>query len=383
MRFFRSNVPVQKSGVVNPTRLSLIASLVLVTLVLLMTWVRYRENEAARDIEAHQTTNAVTHALLHQALSIPANPAFSPNRQDETEGAAEVRREGGKHMLIVQLDTLHATLAQTDNSGLYSQKDAPRLAKSIAQFLPPLRNHIDSALRGTLGGNDNARNTWLIHRGAAASGFAHINQKPFAVVAAPAQRINENGRHEAMAIVILADANEVLAPIVTRLARSSFIEFHTSPASVSQRETMLYQNAGAAVTISWQPSAPGDSRTAGQAAALSALAAFMIGLTSWYMTKRLTESEAQASRLAAEDILTGLPNRMLFVHFLADELQRYHRTGRGLALLYLDFDRFKEINDTFGHDGGDQLIIEASRRIASVLRSGDKLCRFGGDEFGI
>lgn len=81
------------------------------------------------------------------------------------------------------------------------------------------------------------------------------------------------------------------------------------------------------------------------------------------------------------DALTGLPNRRLFRDRLREDLKRVQRTGHQLALLFIDLDRFKEINDTLGHDIGDQLLVEAAERIRSALRASDTVSRQGGDEF--
>ena len=87
----------------------------------------------------------------------------------------------------------------------------------------------------------------------------------------------------------------------------------------------------------------------------------------------------------ATDALTGLCNRAVFVEGLGNRLDhRKRRRGRtGLAVLYLDLDRFKVVNDSLGHMVGDELLLSVSRRLESCLRSGDVLARLGGDEFAI
>ena len=83
------------------------------------------------------------------------------------------------------------------------------------------------------------------------------------------------------------------------------------------------------------------------------------------------------------DALTGLPNRRLFRDRLELELRKAHRTEQKMAVLFLDLDRFKEVNDTLGHDAGDQLLIETARRIGRTVRKSDTVARLGGDEFTI
>ncbi|WP_292931532.1 EAL domain-containing protein [Noviherbaspirillum sp.] len=83
------------------------------------------------------------------------------------------------------------------------------------------------------------------------------------------------------------------------------------------------------------------------------------------------------------DALTGLPNRGLFRDRLEQEIKKAFRTGKSLALLFIDLDRFKGINDTLGHAKGDALLVEATRRITKCVRETDTVARLGGDEFTI
>jgi diguanylate cyclase (GGDEF)-like protein len=98
---------------------------------------------------------------------------------------------------------------------------------------------------------------------------------------------------------------------------------------------------------------------------------------------RLGASEAQAQHLAFHDVLTGLPNRALIDERLTQALARATRQHGQAALLLLDLDRFKNINDTYGHHAGDDLIIEVSHRLTTLLHEADTVGRIGGDEFVI
>ena len=92
-------------------------------------------------------------------------------------------------------------------------------------------------------------------------------------------------------------------------------------------------------------------------------------------------AEEQIKHLAFHDPLTDLPNRLLFQDRLALSVAQTHRAGGGLAVFFVDLDRFKVINDSLGHSVGDQLLREIAGRIQALLWEGDTLARLGGDEF--
>ncbi len=105
-----------------------------------------------------------------------------------------------------------------------------------------------------------------------------------------------------------------------------------------------------------------------------------------YVLSDITErkqAEQQLSDLARLDTLTGLANRSLFYQRLHEALAQAQRTGRMVALLLLDLDRFKEINDTLGHPAGDALLREVAVRLCETMRETDTVARLGGDEFAI
>ncbi|ADE14558.1 diguanylate cyclase [Nitrosococcus halophilus Nc 4] len=96
-----------------------------------------------------------------------------------------------------------------------------------------------------------------------------------------------------------------------------------------------------------------------------------------------SRAEKHVHQLAYHDSLTGLPNRALFRKHLEKLLNRVHSEKRMFAILFLDLDRFKLVNDTLGHDVGDLLLKAAADRIVHCLRSGDMVARLGGDEFTV
>ncbi len=96
---------------------------------------------------------------------------------------------------------------------------------------------------------------------------------------------------------------------------------------------------------------------------------------------KIKRSEEELNRLAYHDALTGLPNRLLLLDRISHAIRRAGRSGAHFALLFIDLDRFKNINDTLGHQVGDELLMAVADRILKRLRAEDTLSRLGGDEF--
>jgi diguanylate cyclase (GGDEF)-like protein/PAS domain S-box-containing protein len=97
----------------------------------------------------------------------------------------------------------------------------------------------------------------------------------------------------------------------------------------------------------------------------------------------IRQHEEELSKLARIDTLTGLPNRRAYQERLEAAVQRPQRTGKGLALMYLDVDHFKQVNDTLGHAAGDVVLTEVARRVKGAVRVTDTVCRLAGDEFTV
>jgi diguanylate cyclase (GGDEF)-like protein/PAS domain S-box-containing protein len=105
-----------------------------------------------------------------------------------------------------------------------------------------------------------------------------------------------------------------------------------------------------------------------------------------YVARDITErkrAERRIRYLARYDALTKIPNRMQFQHLLQQAIARARRVGQGVALLYIDMDHFKEVNDTFGHASGDRVLEALTERLTRVLSSESVLGRLAGDEFAL
>ncbi len=116
---------------------------------------------------------------------------------------------------------------------------------------------------------------------------------------------------------------------------------------------------------------------------LSLLILLIVAIISYLFAESLERAYRESRYQALHDPLTDLPNRALFLDRLEQELVSAERAGRVVAVLFLDLDNFKVINDSLGHHLGDRLLVGVSRRLSNSLRPRDSAARFGGDEFTI
>ncbi|HEY4202939.1 MAG TPA: bifunctional diguanylate cyclase/phosphodiesterase [Devosiaceae bacterium] len=139
----------------------------------------------------------------------------------------------------------------------------------------------------------------------------------------------------------------------------------------------------------WRPDRPGRRTlmetlpVLGTAFLIGALAIFLMAGKLWRSSQAIEDSRMQAQHLANHDALTGLPNRSLFEQTLEQSIPLLSVQGRRLTLFMLDLDRFKQVNDTRGHDAGDELIRSVARRLEQVNPGSLFIARIGGDEFAI
>jgi diguanylate cyclase (GGDEF)-like protein len=159
--------------------------------------------------------------------------------------------------------------------------------------------------------------------------------------------------------------------------------------STNDRAHVDFKDAGGAqvLGLEWAPERPGQAMLAVALPMLLAGIALLIGLAIVFHLRArravegLIASEKRASHLAYHDSLTGLPNRALVSERLALAIANARRSGRSFAVHCIDLDRFKEVNDTFGHHVGDELIRHVARALTDTCRGVDTVARLGGDEF--
>lgn len=152
----------------------------------------------------------------------------------------------------------------------------------------------------------------------------------------------------------------------------------------------LRDETGAVIaTLDWTPQQPGLGLITDALPAVVALFTLMLGLTlALYMRARhartgLELSEKQSAHMARHDALTQLPNRTHFEEMLFEAVLHTAKTAEPFGVLCIDLDRFKELNDTFGHDVGDEALRQAAERIARFAKANDRCARLDGDGFAI
>jgi diguanylate cyclase (GGDEF)-like protein len=157
----------------------------------------------------------------------------------------------------------------------------------------------------------------------------------------------------------------------------SFVPLATGPAG-PRGALVLYQDYAPIASAAWHAVLP----------VVGVLEAVLVGLYLLLLpllrrtSLRLGRQMAEIERLALHDALTGLPNRTLLRQCVDGAIESGEETG-GLAVLLLDLDRFKEINDTLGHESGDELLCAIADRLRRLVRDGDTVARLGGDEFAV
>lgn len=148
-------------------------------------------------------------------------------------------------------------------------------------------------------------------------------------------------------------------------------------------------DASVSTWLTWTPARPGDVMLERFLWALIAVGLLFSGIIVFAVQRlraaavQIALREQEIHRLAGQDELSSLPNRRSFDLAFDQALAGLDRSRSGLAVFLIDLDRFKAVNDTYGHNAGDELIRQVANRLLGVLRAGDTAARLGGDEFGV
>jgi diguanylate cyclase (GGDEF)-like protein len=191
----------------------------------------------------------------------------------------------------------------------------------------------------------------------------------------------------------LVGYRRVTSSMLTELAsRYRVANIHLTseaPSDANARREVRAPDGSVKAWLAWTPDRPGDAvlqQFIWGLACVGLLFAAIFALVVYRLrgaALEIASRERQIQRLAGQDELSLLPNRRTFDLRLDQELAQLDRTGATLAVLLLDLDRFKAVNDTYGHTAGDELIRQVAERLSGMVRLGDTVARLGGDEFGI
>ncbi|MBX3479832.1 MAG: EAL domain-containing protein [Caulobacter sp.] len=227
-----------------------------------------------------------------------------------------------------------------------------------------------------------------------ASTFGSIDGVPYIITASLVQ--NDFGRVRARGRAPVLIAGEALNRDFARLMADRFLlkDLHVHavdnmPDDKGQTSFML-TNGGAPIgRVDWTGHRPGLSLLSRVLPPVISGLILLLALTVSLLlrgrraTRALVASEARARHMAFHDLLTGLPNRAMFNERVAEALDQARRQGARVGVMAIDLDRFKLVNDTYGHGAGDQLILAVAARLNSLCPAGDSVVRVGGDEFVI
>jgi diguanylate cyclase (GGDEF)-like protein len=356
--------------------ISLITSLTLVGMVLVLAWGRANHNDAAASYEASSLVAAATHELSAQTRDLAT-------LADQLAAGAPIRPD---HLRT--FDRIFAVDA-TDNraSDVGSGFDTPALYADFSSQIAPLvaaaRDAAGAGLRGPMDGANPAKTVL----GSPNDGlFIVTGQGAYAasLVEMPPDLAKRTALTEGQPVLIgLKRVSADFLARVSQLAGITTLKVVDQPNPGESLIAVPLNANGQGAFVEWRADRPGDRYVGQIGSFLVSFAALFAGLLAYQTTLRLADSEVLAKRLAGQDLLSGLANRYRLSQEIETEIKRCHDVGTGMALLCIDLDRFKEVNDTFGHDAGDRLIVHVASRLRETIRAEDTAARLGGDEFSI
>ena len=374
----------QGKGMDSPESLitvSKVTSLTLVAMVLVLAWGRVSHNDAADTGEGRSLQVAASQEIERQTQELRALAEAAPR---SGQWPLSIAANKFSHVFVVDA---------AKNSAIGGLKQFGRASDYIS-FAPLLKKQFESMakepklpLRGALAeqgstaqgpAHPDAANTFVVNNDI---GYA-VSIVPLADHTFDGVSSQPTSERNLMLVGIRMLDAEYLSRIATT-AGIGALGIVSQPSGNPALASLSLGGASLGAWLEWRADRPGDRLVGQIGTMLVSFAALFAGLLAWRTTSNLADSESRAKRLAGHDLLSGLPNRLLFSDILETELERAIQDGSSLGLFYIDLDRFKEINDSFGHEAGDRLIVAVAKRMQETLRATDTVARFGADEFAI
>jgi diguanylate cyclase (GGDEF)-like protein len=302
-------------------------------------------------------------------------------------------------VFLYQTDGFERTyLVGGDNRPLFAMEEgkvaAPARFDSLAAQVAPLLDKVRRAedARGPLKPSTN-KSAGMISSAIQASAPAEVEGRPYILTATLIQPDFGTSLPSPRAPVVIS-AEAIDAEFLAKMSDRFLLDKLrvAQPGSVTSQEgsVALSDAKGAPLlALAWRPERPGSALLKKAVIPVGLLILTLAAATAILfrngrrVAQSLIASEARAKHQALHDSLTSLPNRALLADRLSQASEHLRRHGGHVGVLCLDLDRFKEVNDTLGHQCGDELICVAARRLAELCRGTDTVARLGGDEFAI
>ena len=369
----------QSNGLVT---ISLITSLTLVCMVLVLAWGRASHNQEAELFDGNRLVAAASGELAAQTR------LMNEAARDILEGrpTSDASRATFHSIFLVDLSDDVAPISLVPFT---APEDFSDFREGAARIAKRMLGADAVGLRGGVGSPVAAEGAFAKTL-SGASNFIVTPRGGFVLSMAP---LSEAGRRSlplagsASRMLAIVGVRPVADSMLTHIAHGSGVATlsvtATPSASPAISSVPIGGSGGQDVYLEWRADRPGDRLMGAIGSMLVSFAALFAGLLAYRSTLKLADAELTATKLAGQDALSGIPNRLLFTRLLDNAIGHAERGGRGFALLYIDLDRFKSINDNFGHDAGDKMIIAVAHRLQNKLRATDVVARFGGDEFAV
>jgi diguanylate cyclase (GGDEF)-like protein len=250
---------------------------------------------------------------------------------------------------------------------------------------------LEEKLRATLAG-DTAPRIVPPLRTAGEHDFALLEGRPALISAKPFISDDDAGTGRLPNAFLLVGVRYLDGPFLDRLGERyelSDLTFARTPMESDEVTSLALRNAAGEALghFHWRPSLPGSEQFRRQRPALLILilvgnALVLFGMTTWgHLRRTHLAREEKLLKAATHDELTGLPNRTGINRVIDDRLAETLRSGFSFALVFIDLDRFKQVNDLLGHAAGDDLIRSYGTRLRTLMRTGDSLARIGANSF--